>query len=99
MLSSKQRAFLRSLGAKEDAILMIGKGGMSPELIKSADEALVKRELIKGKVLESAPLDVRDAAAQLSDQTKSELVAVTGRTFVLYRRNEDEPKIVLPKAR
>ena len=99
MLSSKQRAFLRSLGAKEDAILMIGKGGMSPELIKSADEALVKRELIKGKVLESAPLDVRDAAEQLSDQTKSELVAVTGRTFVLYRRNADEPKIVLPKAR
>ncbi|MBQ4257638.1 MAG: YhbY family RNA-binding protein [Clostridia bacterium] len=99
MLTSKQRAFLRSLGAKEEAILMVGKGGMSPELEKSADEALAKRELIKGKVLESSPIDVHAAASQLSDATESELVAVTGRTFVLYRRNEEEPKIVLPKAK
>ena len=98
MLTSKQRAFLRSLGAKEDAILMIGKSGMSAELSKSADEALKKRELIKGKVLESAPIEVKEAAAQIAEETKSELVAVPGRTFVLYRRNEDEPKIFLPRA-
>ena len=51
MLTSKQRAYLRSLAVNEDTILMMGKSGMSPELAKQADDALEKRELIKGRVL------------------------------------------------
>ena len=57
MLTSKQRAYLRSLAVNEDTILMMGKSGMSPELAKQADDALEKRELIKGRVLpESSPM-------------------------------------------
>ena len=54
MLTSKQRAFLRSMAASEDTILMVGKGGMSADIIKQAQDALRARELIKGKVLETA---------------------------------------------
>ena len=62
MLTSKQRAYLRSLAVDLDTIVMVGKSGMSPELTKQADDALTARELIKGKVLETAPLSSREAA-------------------------------------
>ena len=49
MLTSKQRAYLRGLGNPLDTILMVGKGGMSPEILKQADDAITAREIIKGK--------------------------------------------------
>ena len=99
MLTSKQRAFLRSLAMNEDTILMIGKGGMSEQIIKQADDALKARELIKGKVLETADLTPREAAERIALETNSDVVQVIGAKFVLYRRNPEEPKIQLPKAR
>ena len=46
-LTSKQRAFLKSLAMKEDAILQLGKTGVTPEFTASLDEALAARELVK----------------------------------------------------
>ena len=54
MLTSKQRAYLRGLGNPLDTILMVGKGGMSPEILKQADDAITAREIIKGKCLETS---------------------------------------------
>ena len=80
MLTSKQRAYLRSLAVNEDTILMVGKSGMSPEVIKQADDALEKRELIKGRVLvETSPLSPREAAEDIARQTGSDVVQVIGR--------------------
>ncbi len=99
-LTSKQRAYLRSLAVELDTILMVGKGGMSPEIIKQADDAIIKREIIKGKVLtESCPLSPREAAEEIAKATDSTVVQVIGSKFVLYRKNEKEPQIVLPKAK
>ncbi len=100
MLTSKQRAYLRSLAVNEETILMVGKSGMSPEIVKQADDALEKRELIKGRVLpETCPLTAREAAEALAAQTASEVVQVIGSRFVLYRRKKKDPVIVLPRAR
>lgn len=99
MLNSKQRAFLRSIASKEDTILMLGKGGISSDIIKQADDALLARELIKGKVLESAPISVREAAEEIAEAAQAEIVQIVGRKFVLYRRNPDDIKITLPKAK
>ena len=98
MLTSKQRAYLRSLAVNEDTILMMGKSGMSPELVKQADEALEKRELIKGRVLpESSPMTSREAAEAIAQETGSDVVQVIGSRFVLYRKKKKDPKIVLPR--
>ena len=97
MLSSKQRAYLRSLAVDLDTIVMVGKSGMSPELTKQADDALTARELIKGKVLETAPLSSCEAAEQIAADVQADVVQVIGSKFVLYRKNEKEPKITLPK--
>ena len=97
MLTSKQRAFLRSLANKEDPILHIGKGGLSDAMRKQADDALTARELIKGKVMETAPSTAREAAEEMAALVEAEVVQVIGRTFVLYRANKKEPQIRLPK--
>lgn len=99
MLTSKQRAFLRSLANEIDTIVMVGKGGMSDQIVRQADDALTARELIKGKVLETAELSPREAAELIAAATKCDVVQVIGSKFVLYRRNPEEPKIELPKAK
>ena len=85
MLTSKQRAYLRSLAVDIDTIVMVGKSGMSPELTKQADDALTARELIKGKVLETAPVSSREAAEEIAAEVHADVVQVIGSKFVLYR--------------
>ena len=98
MLTSKQRAYLRSLANPIDTIIIVGKSGMSDMIIKQADDAILKRELIKGKVLETAALTPREAAEEIASAIKADVVQVIGTKFVLYRRNPDEPIIRLPRS-
>lgn len=99
MLTSKQRAYLRSLANSIDTILMVGKGGLSEQIYKTADDALTARELIKGKVLETCELSVREVADTIAGEINADVVQVIGTKFVLYRKNEDEPVIVLPRSK
>ena len=99
MLTSKQRAYLRGLANGQDPILHMGKGGLSDAMIRQADDALTARELLKGKALETAPISARETAQAIAEAVGAEVVQVVGRTFVLYRRNEKEPQIQLPKQR
>ena len=99
MLNSKQRAFLRSLAADVETIVMVGKGGLADNIVKQTDDALTARELVKGKVLETAPIEARECADMLAERTNSDVVQVIGRKFVLFRRNNKKPVIELPKVR
>lgn len=97
MLNSKQRAYLRGQANSIDTILILGKSGAIDTVIAQADTALTARELIKGKVLENCELSSREAAGIIAEKTNADVVQVIGSKFVLYRRNEDEPKFILPK--
>ena len=97
MLTSKQRAYLRGLANTMDPIVHVGKGGLAATIVKQTDDALTARELIKGKVLETAPETAREAAEALAEQVGAEVVMTIGRTFVLYRRHPEEPVIMLPR--
>lgn len=97
MINSKQRAYLKSLANKIDTIIMIGKADMNDMIIKQADDAIKAREIIKGKVLESSALSSKEAANLIADKINAQVVQVIGSKFVLYRRNNDDPKIKLPK--
>lgn len=98
MLTSKQRAYLRGIAAKEDTILQVGKSGIGENLITQVNDALKAREIVKLKVLETAMLSSAEAAAELAEATKSEVVQTIGNKLVLFKRNPQEPKIELPKA-
>lgn len=99
MLTSKQRAYLRGIANSIDTIIHVGKGGMSDEIIKQADDALIAREIIKGKCLENCSLTPREASEIIAEKLSADVVQVIGSKFVLYRRNEKEPIIELPKAK
>lgn len=97
MITSKQRAYLRAMANTMETILIVGKGGISAEVIKQADDALTAREIFKGKVLETAEENVREIATFLADKTHADIVQIIGTKFVLYRKNNKNPKIILPK--
>lgn len=87
-ITTKRRAELRALAANEDTVLIIGKSGITDSVITSCEEALLKRELIKGKVLESSMLTAREACTELCEKCKAEPVQVIGTKFVIYREND-----------
>ena len=95
MITSKQRAYLRSLAVNEPTSMQIGKGGVSENLIKTVSDALEARELVKLSVLENCEYTAREVADALSEETASEVVAVLGRKLVLYRESEKHKRIEL----
>ncbi|MBQ8213795.1 MAG: ribosome assembly RNA-binding protein YhbY [Clostridia bacterium] len=98
MITSKQRAYLRALANDLPAIMQIGKGGLTENMLKTFSDALEAKELIKLHVLENcgyAPKEVLEALAEALD---AEPVAATGKKIVLYRASEKKPVIELPKA-
>ena len=99
MLTSKQRAALRGIAATYETIFQIGKGGINDNLIQQVLDALRKRELIKLRVLDNSMYTAREAAEEIAAKTKSEVVQVIGRKFVLWKRNPQEPVIELPKSK
>ena len=93
MLTSKQRATLRSMANGIDTIFQLGKGGMCDNFIKQVDEALNARELIKLRILDNSMYSAREAADEIAPLVDAEVVQVIGTKFVLYRQNKKNPKI------
>lgn len=94
-MTSKQRAKLKSIASTEDTILQIGKGGITQQVIKQADDALTAREIIKIKVLETAPDEIKSLAAEMSEATNSEVVQIIGTKIIIYRNNPEKNLIKL----
>ena len=96
-LTSKQRAYLKSLAANLNSEFQIGKAGVTPEVAENIRELFNNRELIKGTVLKSCEEDLRSICDTLAGRTRSTGVQVIGRKIVLYKPFPEEPEIVLPK--
>lgn len=95
MLTSKQRAYLRGLATGIPAIMQVGKGGITDNLIKTVSDALEARELIKMSVLENSEYTPRDTADALAKAVDADVVGVIGRKIVLYRESVNHRKIDL----
>ena len=95
-MTSKQRAYLKSLASNMEAIVHVGKASASPEVVTSVQEALDARELIKIGVLKNCADDPRDLAQIIADRTHSQVVHVIGKKIVLYKPKKDKPVIKLP---
>ncbi len=95
-MTSKQRAYLRGLANNAETILIIGKDGITDNVIKQADDACEAREIIKLKCLETAMMTPREAGEEIASEIGAEVVSVIGSKAILYRAAK-KPKIVLPK--
>ncbi|MDD4295501.1 MAG: ribosome assembly RNA-binding protein YhbY [Ruminiclostridium sp.] len=96
MLTGKQRSYLKGIANSLPAILQVGKGGITDNLIRQVDEALEARELIKGTVLRNSELEVRQVCEEIAQGVKAEIVQVIGSRFVLYRESREDKVIHLP---
>lgn len=89
-MTSKQRAYLKSLAVNLDTIFQIGKGGVSEELCSQLLNALNARELIKIKVLDTSPSPAKDLAEIIASEIDAQVVQVIGTKIVLYRISDNE---------
>lgn len=96
-LDGKQRRYLRGLAHSLDPVVQIGKDGLEPGVVGAVREALRAHELIKLRVLESAPLNKEEAGERLAEEAGAHVVGKVGRVVILYRMHEEKPKITLPK--
>lgn len=95
-MTSKQRAYLKSLASNLNPIFQIGKSSLTPEITEAVLECFNNNELIKIAVLKNCLEDPKTIAQTVSERTHSQLVQVIGRKFVLYKPFRENPKITLP---
>ena len=88
MLTSKQRADLRSEANTLDTTLMVGKGGVTQSVLDEAKTQLEARELVKGRVLESTLLTAREVCDAICEGTGADGVQCVGSKFVIYKKSE-----------
>ena len=87
MLTSKQRAELRARANGLEITLMVGKGGVSEQVLAEAEILLDSHELVKGKVLETAMMTAREASDAVCEATGADGVSTAGGTFVIWRKS------------
>ncbi len=97
-MTSKQRAYLKSLASTMEPVFQIGKSSLTPEVTEAVAEAFNTRELIKVAVLKNCVDDPKEIASMLAERTHSQVVQVIGKKIVLYKESRDNKKIILPKS-
>ena len=71
-MTTKQRAYLKSLAMTMDPVFQIGKNCVTPEVTAAVSEALEARELIKLSVLQNCVDDPKEMAKVLAERTHSQ---------------------------
>ncbi|MBR5579023.1 MAG: ribosome assembly RNA-binding protein YhbY [Lachnospiraceae bacterium] len=95
-MTSKQRAYLKSLSSTLEPVFQVGKSSVTPEMTEAISEAFNNRELIKISVLKNCMDDPRSIAEVIAERTRSQVVQVIGKKIVLYKPDKKNPKIILP---
>lgn len=93
----KNKAYLRGLGSKIKPSLNLGKSEIDEPFIHALENALVAHELVKIRVLQNSEEDVHELAEKMANCTNCGIVAITGKTILLFRQNDKNPIITLPR--
>ncbi len=96
-LSGKQRRHLRGLAHHLKPVVQVGKGGLDDGLVAALRTAIRDHELVKVKVLETAPAGRDEVAPEIAQASGAHVVGAVGRTVILYRMHDEKPTIVLPR--
>ncbi len=96
-LTPKQRRHLSGLGHTLQAIVTIGKDGLTDAVVAALEQALLDHELVKVRVGSSSSEDRKEVGARLAERADAEQVSVIGKTMLIYKAHPEKPKIKLPK--
>ena len=99
MLTSKERAGLRGEANTLETTLMVGKGGVTENILAEAKAQLEARELVKGCVLETALLTAREASDAICEAIGAEGVQCIGSKFVIYKKSQKKAQEAAKLAR
>ena len=88
-MSGKERAALRAEAHHLDVQVHIGHQGLTPTVLKSLDDVLRTRELVKVQVAKAGDLSAKEAANDIAAQLGAEVIQVIGRTCTVYRENPE----------
>lgn len=97
MLTGKQKTYLKGLAHTMQPIIQIGKNGVNEMLVKTIEDALEARELIKVSVLQNCMEDPKTLAIDIADVLNAEVVQVIGKTIIFYKQSRKKKQIILPK--
>lgn len=97
MLNGKQKRYLRATANRLSSCFQVGKEGVTPAVVNAVSDALRANELIKINVLKTCDASVEDAAVAVATAAAAEIAQIIGRTIVLYKRRDKEPRIILPR--
>ena len=96
MLTGKQKQYLKAIAVNFPAVVQIGKDGLIPSEVDSADAALTARELIKVKVNQNSEEEISHTAAVLAEELQCEIVQIIGRNCILFKQKEKKSHYELP---
>ncbi|MCM1145889.1 MAG: ribosome assembly RNA-binding protein YhbY [Blautia sp.] len=94
-MTSKQRAYLKSLASNLNPVFQVGKSSLTPEFTEAINEAFNTRELIKISVLKNCADDPDEIAAMIAERVHAQIVQVIGKKIILYKPDTKNPKIIL----
>ena len=92
MPSSKLRRSLRAHGHALSALVHVGKGGLSPAVLKQVEQTLHDHELVKMKVDADSPDDRLAVAELLAARPGVNIVQIVGHVILIYKRHPREPR-------
>ena len=96
VLTAKQRQFLKRLAHPLSPVVRVGRSRITPTLVAETRRSLEAHELIKVRIDVDEGAARRELAAELAQQTDSELAGTIGKLAILYRPRAEKPKIILP---
>ena len=96
-MTRKQRSYLKGLAMNLETLFQIGKSSVTPENVEAISEVFNTRELVKISILKNCLDDPKEVANTVAERTRSQVVQVIGKKFVLYKPFKENPKIILPK--
>ena len=96
-MTSKQRSYLKGLAMNLEPVFQIGKSSVTPENVEAISEVFNTRDLVKISILKNCLDDPKEVANTVAERTRSQVVQVIGKKFVLYKPFKENPKIILPK--
>ncbi len=97
MLKKHQKQYLKGLANTLKPTIIIGKNGLTDNVIVSIMESLIAHELVKISVLNTSLASAEELAIDIASITKSEIISQLGKKIVLYKKNVKDPKILLPR--
>ncbi|NCB48708.1 MAG: YhbY family RNA-binding protein [Clostridia bacterium] len=95
MITSKERAKLKSIVSLESAVCIIGKEGLSENCLESIEKAVVAREVVKINVLPVCETDAKTLANTIVESLECELIGVIGKKIIIYKFNKKNKKHAL----